>query len=277
MRKFLYLLFLVVSTVHLTAQVPIYNNFDPANPSNPDVGLINSIGAGAGGLDVSVLQDISLSMTIYGFGAIHALDQSIADDFTISTNASLSSVDLYAYQSSSGPMSTSINEAYIRIWDGPPGTTGSNIVFGDFTTNRLTTSNFTGIYRVLENTIMSSVRAIQRLTVNIGTSLPAGTYWLEFALNGSVGFSGPWAPPITVSGSTGTGNALQSLDNGATYDPIVDIGGQDFPFVISGFSSSGVPTLGQWSLIVLALLLMIIGVVMISKNQVLQSKMKIGG
>jgi hypothetical protein len=37
-----------------------------------------------------------------------------------------------------------------------------------------------------------------------------------------------------VLGSTGTGNALQSTDNGGTWAPVTDVGPQDFPFIIEG-------------------------------------------
>jgi len=51
----------------------------------------------------------------------------------------------------------------------------------------------------------------------------------------SVNGTGPWAPAITTNGQAVTGNALQSLDNGVTFDPALDGGfAQGFPFALLG-------------------------------------------
>jgi uncharacterized repeat protein (TIGR01451 family) len=68
--------------------------------------------------------------------------------------------------------------------------------------------------------------------------LPPGTYWLDWQTDGSLG-SGPWAPPVTITGTAITGNGLQSLaDNGATWAPANDTGDgapqQALPFIITG-------------------------------------------
>jgi hypothetical protein len=65
-----------------------------------------------------------------------------------------------------------------------------------------------------------------------------GTYWLDWQADGTPPFSGPWAPPIVITGEVATGNALQysggvwhSADDGGTGKT------QDFPFVLVGCTS----------------------------------------
>ncbi len=199
--------------------------------------LINSYGTGAGGVDESFLQT-NLGMNIYGFGHQVGYGYSIADDFTIpaGSNWTIDEVSLYAYQSYS-PTTSTISEVFLRIWDGMPGGGGS-IVFGDFSTNRLLSSTWSNTYRVLDTESgYNTNRPVMINQVSVGTTLPAGTYWLEWQVGGSPYYSGPWAPPITITGQTTTGNGLQSLDNGNTFNPVLDNGTytpQGFPFTLFG-------------------------------------------
>ena len=81
--------------------------------------------------------------------------------------------------------------------------------------------------------------------VTIGTTLPPGTYWLDWFAGGTLA-SGPWAPPVSVLGSTGTGNAMQSIAGGA-FAPLIDVGPQDLPFTIEGSASAcGTPSDLPW-------------------------------
>lgn len=94
------------------------------------------------------------------------------------------------------------------------GAGGSSVVIGDTTTNRLTSSVFSNIYRVMEGASGNTDRPIMANTVAAPVSLTAGTYWLDWQTDGSSPYTGPWAPPITIdypSGSpqTTTGNVLQ--------------------------------------------------------------------
>ena len=90
-------------------------------------------------------------------------------------------------------------------------------------------------------------------TVKIGAALPPGTYWLDWTVDGTSLLSGPWAPSVTVLGSTGSGNALQWT---GAWAAVTDIGPQDFPFVVEGSPydpqmvvdvtfDAGVPEVGQ--------------------------------
>ena len=196
--------------------------------------LVNSPGTGAGGADESVLQTSSLMMNTYGFGHQYALVYRMADDFTVASAAGwdVQTIDFYAYQTGSTTTSP-ITGVYLQIWNGPPDNPGSSVVWGDLTTNRLSATTFSNIYRVTETASGNTQRPIMMDTVTVGTILPPGTYWLDWTTDGS-GASGPWAPPVTIAGQTVTGNALQytsswaaALDSGTSTQ-------QGMPFVIKG-------------------------------------------
>ncbi|KAB2966143.1 MAG: hypothetical protein F9K18_06005 [Thermoanaerobaculia bacterium] len=198
--------------------------------------LVTHPGGGAGGADASALQT-ALGMTIFGYGHQISANNRVADDFTVPGPApwTIDTITFFAYQTGSTTTST-INDVRVQIWDGIPGAAGSNVVFGDLVTNRLASSTWTNAYRVTDTTITDSARPIMANVVTIGTTLPPGTYWLDWFCGGTLA-SGPWAPPVTILGSTGSGNAMQSTAGGA-FAPLIDVGPQDFPFVIEGTSSA---------------------------------------
>lgn len=229
--------------------------------------LVNSVGTGAGGADESVLQTTSLGMTTLGFGHQVLNGNRMADDFTIPPGETwiIDEFVFFAYQTGSTTTST-MTGVNMRIWDGDPSLPGSTVVFGDTSTNVMTDTAFTNIYRITETTVGANNRPIMAQTADTaGLVLPAGTYWVDWQSDGSLA-SGPWAPPITITGTATTGNALQSLaDNGATWQPAVD-GGTDtpqqgLPFLVVGAlqvnipETQPVPTLGTAGLVALVLML----------------------
>src|SRR5690625_5911969 len=69
----------------------------------------------------------------------------------------------------------------------------------------------------------------------------AGEYWIDYSLEG-IGESGPWSPPITITGVTHTGNAMQY--NGWAYTAVIDIGVNEFqgiPFKFFGKTKPKIP------------------------------------
>ena len=88
------------------------------------------------------------------------------------------------------------------------------------------------IRQFIANSISSTVVA------TIGATLPAGSYYVQFSLQGSLA-SGPFVPPISILGTTVTGNGYQSLVAG-TWSPVADPGNpQGFPFLINGVAAAG--------------------------------------
>ncbi len=245
------------STGDPTAQINVkLDQNGPLQPKAPvsnllyDNGpLLNSTGTGAGGADESVLQDVSLSMGIYGWG--HQITQGlwIADDFTITDPLGwdIANFVFFAYQTYS-PTTSTMTAVHFLIYDGIPGDVGTNLVWGDASTDRLTSTIWSNIYRVTETSSGNTERPIMENTCDVTFHLDAGTYWVVWQTGGTLS-SGPWAPPITITGQSTTGNALQSTDNQTTWNSALDSGSstqQDFPFIIYGAAPS-VPV-SNWAL-----------------------------
>ena len=207
--------------------------------------LITHPGGGGGGADASRLQDTSLTLNVYGFAHAASGAFRVADEFTIPAGASwqIDTIAFFAYQTGSGTTS-SITSVTLRIWDGPPGAGGSNVVFGDTTTNRMASTAWINLHRDLESAPGATNRPVMRQIVTVNTVLAEGTYWLDWNAGGSASFSGPWQPPVTIVGQTNTGNAQQF--DGAAWVPMVDTGAsgtsnfpQGAPFVVEGTALGG--------------------------------------
>jgi hypothetical protein len=177
-------------------------------------------------------------MNILGVGHQYDNDNRIADDFTVTASGGwdIDTITFYDYQTGSTTISP-ITHVNLRIWDGKPGAGGS-VIWGDASTNRMTSTGWSGAYRVTEDTSGSIDRPIIASVVNVGLHLPQGTYWLDWQADGSSSYTGPWAPPITINGFTTTGNAIQYLSSSGTWQEVIDSDGtntpQGFPFVIQG-------------------------------------------
>jgi hypothetical protein len=205
--------------------------------------LVTCAGCGSGGADASEVQT-ALGLGIYGFGHQVLNGFLVADDFTV-TDAEwlVNSVNTFAYQSGSTTTST-ITGVFITFYDGPPGA-GGVPVFGDYTTNVITDTQWSGIYRVLDTDILGTVRPVMVQENSVGNCFQQGTYWMGWQSDGTLG-SGPWVPPVSVSGSPGgpPANGEQSLDMGGTWAPLDDGGfSQDLPFILNGETTCGtIPT-----------------------------------
>ncbi len=169
----------------------------------------------------------------------------IADDFVVPAPGwNIATIEVLDYQTNAPSATSTITGMNVRIWNGKPGVAGSQVVYGDVLTNRLTASVFTNIYRL--GSTCDLKRALFKSTVNINTSLAPGTYWLDWQAIGSANYSGPWSPVVTITGQRNKpgSNGIQSLDGGNTWIPIIDDGvapeflspplPQDLPFVING-------------------------------------------
>jgi hypothetical protein len=197
--------------------------------------VFNSVGTGAGGANESVLYTTTFGMGTIGFGQQQASFNRIADDFTVDCSWTIDSIYLYGYQTNSTTTSTFTGYT-LRIWDGVPDAVGSNVIWGDTTTNRLIRTVFSNVYRITETTVGSNVRPIMQNTVNVGGfTLPAGTYWFDWAATGSLA-SGPWQPPLVPPGQAASGNGRQRI--GSTWNNMVDGGTgttpQGAPFKVFG-------------------------------------------
>jgi hypothetical protein len=212
--------------------------------------LMNSAGTGVGGADESVVQNVSLGMTLYGFGFQLSAANLMTDDFEIPAGDSwnIEGVTIFGYQTGSTTNST-ITGVYFEIRDAMP--PGGNVVGGGIANNGLVSSAWTGMYRVLEDTSgQSADRPIMASEASMTpVTLGPGTYWLIFQKDGSLS-SGPWAPPITITGEPETGNGMQSVDGGVSYLPALDgVFVQGMPFLIHGTGGTTAATASSWGVV----------------------------
>ena len=211
------------------------------------------------GTDSSRLQDSSLLLNVYGFGHAVSTGFRVADDFTVAAGPDweLSQITFFAYQTGSTTAST-ITAVNAQIWDGIPGDPGSSVVCGDTVTNCMSATAFTGVYRDLESAPGACNRPIMAQTCDFsGCTLPPGTYWLDWQTGGSLG-SGPWVPPITITGQETTGDGWQ-FDT-VSWVPLLDSGEgqapQGLPFIVEGTAqiipAPAIPALAPLGLALLA-------------------------
>jgi hypothetical protein len=169
-----------------------------------------------------------------------------ADDFIVThpDGWTITSVEFHFYQTLWPTATSPITSINIRIWNAPPGSPGAVVVWGDNTTNRLSASTFSNIYRI--PAACSTNRLLFRSTAQINTTLGPGTYWIDFQASGDVTYTGPWTPTVTITGLRGKpgANALQYISDDGVWSAVVDAGpapqtsppvAQDFPFVLNGF------------------------------------------
>ncbi|MFA7447898.1 MAG: T9SS type A sorting domain-containing protein [Weeksellaceae bacterium] len=229
--------------------VAFSQNVELASDSTPTVGIAETGTDGVmegtlysngpyynveGSPNISLLQDTSLGMDTFGFGASDGAGQRIADDWIVTENVTVDSFQFYAYQTGSTSTST-ISYMTVQIWDGAPDNPSSTVIWGDEFDDVLSETEFSGAYRQLESSPGDTSRPIMVQTVNTpGLTLTPGTYWIDYNFGGTLG-SGPWAPPVTITGEVETGNGMQFTTTG--WASVVDSGPatpQGFPFEVNG-------------------------------------------
>ena len=211
--------------------------------------LITHPGQGAGGNNASIIT----TGTAPGFNHAASAFFRVADNFTVPAGElwQVDSVFFYAYQTGSTTTST-ITSVNVRLWRGAPDSAGSELVFGDTTTNRMIRTRFSGIYRVADSTtnITNTERPIMVQTVNLGgTTLTAGTYWLDWQTAGSL-TSGPWVPPVSIVGQPVVPGANARQRNAArVWNNALDGANPiEFPFVLHG-TRGGLNPLSPFNLV----------------------------
>lgn len=210
--------------------------------------LVTHPGQGAGGADASALQ-VGLGLNTLGWTVAGGFR--LADDFRVTdpTGWVLDQVTVFAYRTGGISTTSPITTAYLQIWNGPPSSPSSSVVFGDLSTNRLITSTWTGIYRVPDNDLANTQRPIMRVVVGAGVTLPPGRYWLDWTL--AAVSPSTFAPPVSILGAASTGDAMQTGPGvvwQATRDPIGYLGShpQGFPFILEGTPVDCAAMLPAW-------------------------------
>lgn len=121
-----------------------------------------------------------------------------ADDFTVTgAGWQISSIIAYGFRSG-GSTAESFTTGVLRIWNGVPGSAGASIVAGDLTTNVLTATTFTNLYRT-GRASGSTTRPIMAATLTLQNpvALAAGTYWMDYGLTSA---GNTFAPLVTRPG-----------------------------------------------------------------------------
>ncbi|HRY31687.1 MAG TPA: FISUMP domain-containing protein [Bacteroidales bacterium] len=198
--------------------------------------LVNSIGTGFNGADQSVVQT-SAGMSTLGFSHSVSSGIRISEEFVVPENENwtVTSLKFFAYQTGSSTTST-ITHLSLRIRKG-----GYIQVFGNTSDNYMTSTTFSGVYRVTETDMGNTQRPIMEIVCDIPTlELGPGIYYLDWQTAGSLS-SGPWIPSVTVPGIITTGNATQinistnqstALVDGGTQTP------QGIPFQVYGYETA---------------------------------------
>lgn len=256
------------------SQTALYSN-GHATPTNPGLSTGATSASGVAAPASSLWSEaasagVGNSNAIAGFATQQTSSGGpfrFADDVAVPASITnpggwlVSTISFYAYQP--GAAANPFTAANVRIWSGRPGDAGSTVVFGDTTTNRMTASTATNMYRVFNSTATpgsvapDTTRRIYRIDVSVRTPgaggarllLRPGTYWIDWQLDSNTANDDAFAPPVTTPGSrapTGTnaGNARQYVASslgGAWFDAIdpgkpsvaADVV-QALPFLIDG-------------------------------------------
>lgn len=213
----------------------------PAAP-RPDVvlwdngPLVNAPGGGPGGADGSIARDTTVGLVSRGFNISNASAYRASDDFTITQAGGwqIDTVDFYVYMGGMTGTTNPLTAMYFQIWNGMPDDPGSTVVFGDLTTNRMTSSTWMNAYRFLESDPTDTTRPIMHVVATAGVTLPAGHYYVDWTVDGDINYTGPWQPPVTIDGQTTTGDGMQYT---GAWAVVVDSGlgtTLGFPFILNG-------------------------------------------
>jgi hypothetical protein len=235
----------------------------PANTLVYDNGsFVTGVGTGPGGSNLSAL---AAGENTLGAGANPAAVR-LADNFTIPTGgANVQQAVVFCYQTGSTTTST-FNGGVVQLWNGQPGSGGTQF-FGDTTTNRFASSQWSGVYRV--GTTVDTARPVMATALNVGTLLAAGSnYWLDFGVTGTLA-SGPFCPSLNaaVAGQ----NGIQFTVASSTWAPVTDSGNAraiGFPFLIIGTGANALaaPVNSPLALLLMGLVMVGVGAFAVSRK-----------
>ena len=183
----------------------------------------------------------------------------LADNFSVPAGQqwTVTDVVVYAYQTGAAPTPSPFVGATLRIWSGRPGDSGSFIMFGDTSTNRLAESTDALAFRIFNTTVPppgtapGTTRRIwrNRVAVSPALVLGPGEYWVDYDTRVSNG-GNHFHPLRTLVGNRGDSppqgwNARQLTVSTGVWADVIDAGNpdtapdvpQDFPFDLLGSST----------------------------------------
>jgi hypothetical protein len=201
--------------------------------------IFNQTGTGPGGANFSFLQD---SIESYGIKTGNGSYRCSDDLIVGSQGYIIDGFAFFTYQTG-GPVSpSSVTSLDLRVWNGKPSNAASVVVWGDTSTNVLSCSFFSNVYR--GDDVLMANRAIMKNVVLLSTpiNLAVGEYWIDWRVNGSLA-SGPWQPPIFKTGTQTTGNGIQYSAGSwapAYFNSTSVACQQGLPFLVYGVNGTGI-------------------------------------
>ena len=184
----------------------------------------------------------------------------LADDFIIPAGQTwdISSFDFFGYVADYTGTTIPIDQLKILIYNVNPSTSGAIPIAGNVSINALDVANSSNafIYRIGNSLypspgqVTNSTRRMWKFRANIATTLPAGTYWVEFQAHATTDIQ-VFFPPVTIVGSRGVVGANAKINVVASTFPsdvlgwansLIDSGtptsapdvNQELPFLING-------------------------------------------
>jgi hypothetical protein len=243
------------------AQPAIYSNqsADPNNvPLSTGAMSLSGMAAPAGGLWSELQSDATGANAVGGLAA-HPTSGSahfrLADNFTVAgVPWQVHALTFYAYPPGNGVSLDPFASVNLRVWSGPPGQAGSTLVYGDTTTNRLSSANATNIYRIFNSTaapapaVPDATKRIWELSVATpGLVLSPGQYWLDWQVVPSSPSAEAFAPAVISPGQRTPAGADALQYSAAGWKPALDSGkpsvaadvNVEFPFIVRGYTGPG--------------------------------------
>ncbi len=219
--KFLFIFLSVFVFDNLYSQL-LYSN----GPISTGTTHMATSTASPGGYTWSELQTPATSI---GFSSFYnnALTNNfaLAEEFVVPVGQTwnLTNINFYGYQTSYAGTTIPIDALRVRIWNGDPSVVGSTVVYGDMTTNVLNAagSGEEFVYRVTNTT--GTTRKVWRFNAAVVTTLPAGTYWLEFQVH-AINDGSVFTPPVTILGTQSDANWTAKQRNATTWAGMIDAG-----------------------------------------------------
>jgi hypothetical protein len=178
----------------------------------------------------------------------------VADNFVVPVGETwtINSVITFAYLTGGGATSP-FTSGTLRIWNGRPGDTGSMVIFGDLTTNRLGTSTDTNTFRIFNSVApppgqpTGTTRRIWQNTFNVAPALvlTSGNYWVDWGTTvNATPATAHFCPTTTIVDTRYTPlmNGRQFNVTTSTWVDAIETGApatavdlpQDFPFKLDG-------------------------------------------
>ncbi len=186
----------------------------------------------------------------------------LADNFTVPAGQTWNVTGFRFWTYESGATTATVNNCTIRIHNQDP-QLGAPAAFGDLTTNRFSSVTMTDTYRIFNTatvglcagTAPGTTRRLQEVNAAFTQTLTAGNYWVDWAMEGSATFTGPWGPALNVkplgsgvqyAGANGLQlNGVFAPALGSWFDAnggcvqIASVIAFEYPFVVLGSSGGG--------------------------------------